>query len=346
LHPDFTLQAVKPYPDVMKDVYAAMSAEPNPPLSAPTSLGTDPAQPVDKWLDVCTALVADTSTWSITRVSLRRLVRFVRQASAAAGGSVLTPLGMPGTPTTAANAAVAASRSAYGNPYSQPVPVLSAITTAANTAAAATVPPSVMTTSATTTFAEFVLDEQFTETRITDVDSALADVVERVISAVASPSKSQSTTSSRSSSCRGRADDSSAPNQPLQQQQSQQQQKPAAGGAHDTHSPRDAGALILGQLEAIAADMARHRLDRNGSAGPAVQPVVVVADTTLKEGVRAWLEEVEVKNAAAEAAKVQNQASTTGPEPEAKEQGGLGRNGQNGSANVERQTVDGHAKGK
>jgi Folliculin-interacting protein N-terminus len=314
LHADFTLQAVKPYTDVMIDVRAAMSAEPNPPLAAPS---IDTNQPIEKWLDVCTALVADTSTWTVTRVRLRRLVRFVRQASAA-GGSILTPAGLPSATTAAATAA---TRSAYGNPYSQPLPASSA---AAAAAAAAT-------------FAEFVLEERFTETRIADHDGALADAVERVISVAGSPSKSHSTASSRSSSRRGRAEEQAGGNSVGTKPSQQQQKQGGTGGAGNVqetaHSPRDAGALILGQLEAIAAEMARHKPERNGSGGTHV----ITPDTTLKEGVRAWMEEVETKNATAEVAKAQSQAITIGtatttlPERERTEIGDGDRNGRAGT---------------
>jgi hypothetical protein len=86
-------------------------------------------------------------------------------------------------------------------------------------------------------------------------------------------------------------------------------------------------------LEAIAVEMARHKPERNGSGGTHV----ITADTTLKEGVRAWMEEVETKNATAEAAKAQSQAiaigtaTTTVPERERTEIGDGDRNGRAGT---------------
>src|ERR1700749_1302751 len=103
LHPDFTLQAVRPYPDVLKDVKVAMSAEPTPPLAEPL---TESTTSVEKWLDICTTIVADTTSFSIKRIRLRRLVRYVSGTTSQAPH---TP-GFVGFPM----------RSQYGNPYREP----------------------------------------------------------------------------------------------------------------------------------------------------------------------------------------------------------------------------------
>jgi hypothetical protein len=163
LHPDFALQAVKPHADIIKDVKAAMSAEPNPvPLAVMAESG-----PAERWLDVCTSLVADTSTYTVTRFRLRRLVKFVRQPNQ----TVVTP-GIHGHPL----------RSQYGNPYSQsqhaPTPAMTEIT----------------------------LEEKFEEERIMDMDGTFVDVLERIITTSGSPPKGQSVSSSRSSSRRGRTE--------------------------------------------------------------------------------------------------------------------------------------------
>jgi hypothetical protein len=110
LHPDFALQAIKPYPELMKDIKAAMSAEPNPP-----SLALVPDDgPTERWLDVCATLVADTSNFTIKRLKLQRLVKVVRQPTQA------TPTPAPFGPP---------SRLHYANPYSQsqsaPTPITS-----------------------------------------------------------------------------------------------------------------------------------------------------------------------------------------------------------------------------
>ena len=162
LHPDFTVQAVKPYADLLEDVKAAMSAEPNPPsLSLHTELGQS-----EKWVDICTSIIADTSAFTIQRLRLRRLVRFNRAPSLPA---IVTP--GPHGPL----------RSQYGNPYMQ-----------------GNAPPAGIN--------ELIIEEKFEEETIMDFDGALADVIERVLAQSATSSTADSDASSRSSSHRGRRD--------------------------------------------------------------------------------------------------------------------------------------------
>ena len=63
-HPDFSLQAVKPYADLEADIKRSMRAEPTP--SVPAGI------PTDRWIDVCTVLLADTRTYTIKRLKLKR----------------------------------------------------------------------------------------------------------------------------------------------------------------------------------------------------------------------------------------------------------------------------------
>ena len=162
LHPDFALQAIKPYPDLIKDIKTAMSAEPNPPNLA---LLASENGPTERWLEICTTLVADTSNFSIKRLRLHRLVKVIRQSTP----NFVTP-GFSTPP----------SRSHHANPYSQPHPLPNPITS------------------------EAILDEKFDEEKIMDFDGALADAIERLLSPSGSSSKAQSESSSRSSSRRGR----------------------------------------------------------------------------------------------------------------------------------------------
>jgi hypothetical protein len=164
VHPDFTLQAIRPYSDMIKDIKAAMSAEPTPPLSQPLP---DDVGTVEKWLDVCTTLVADTSSFAITRIRLRRLVRFVRS--------------IPQVPTTPGSFNM---RSQYGNPYRESTLVGSSVSAMATT--------------------EFTIDEKFEEETVSNMDHEFVDVVGRVTGMSANSSTAPSNTSSRSSSRRGR----------------------------------------------------------------------------------------------------------------------------------------------
>jgi hypothetical protein len=252
IHPDFTLQAVKAYNDVIKDVKACMSAEPNPPCSLD---GTD-GPVVDRWLDVCTALVADTATWTVTRLRLKRHVRFVRHSTSVSIGPLAaapaTLILSPGGGT---------SRSIYGNPYSQPT-----LNTQSTSTAAAV--------------AEFVIDEQFSEERIIDWEEGLADALGRIISQQQdSPIQSQAIATDDGTG-RGREE-----------------------GSDQGRSQKDAGAVIFGALENIVADIAKPNRVNGADLSRA-------HDSTLKEGVKTWLEEVEAKSSAGEANKA-NGAETS-----------------------------------
>lgn len=68
-HPDFILQAIPPQPDLLDQVKASLRAEPTP----LTTVGTDSTE--ERWIDVASALIADSTTFSIRRLRYRRLVR-------------------------------------------------------------------------------------------------------------------------------------------------------------------------------------------------------------------------------------------------------------------------------
>ncbi|GAB7350760.1 hypothetical protein MBLNU459_g1306t1 [Dothideomycetes sp. NU459] len=74
LHPDYALQAVKPYTDLLDDIKRAMKAEPSPKLQSPPTL--EEFYPLDDWIDVCSTVVVDAESLTTRRVSLRRHVRY------------------------------------------------------------------------------------------------------------------------------------------------------------------------------------------------------------------------------------------------------------------------------
>jgi hypothetical protein len=195
VHPDFTLQAVRPYADALRDIRAAMSAEPNPPVTATTQAAwraadaaaaaaaaeptggsapqnPGPAAPTERWLDVCTALVADATARMVHRIRLRRRVRFVRQSAFAP--SLATT---PGTP--AGGVGSAGVRSLYGNPYSHAVPPFGSGPPAGGTAAG--VAGIAAAAAGATASSEFTLEERFLEELIAESDPAFAEALERAI---------------------------------------------------------------------------------------------------------------------------------------------------------------------
>lgn len=68
-HPDFILQAIPPQNDLLEQVKASLRAEPNP-HSAALLEGRE-----ERWIDVSSALIADSTDFSIRRIRYRRLVR-------------------------------------------------------------------------------------------------------------------------------------------------------------------------------------------------------------------------------------------------------------------------------
>jgi hypothetical protein len=166
-HPDFAVQAIKPYTELIRDIKRAMSAEPTPATSAVTP--TLEQGPLECWVDVCSALIADTRTFSVKRILLRRLVRLIPTPTYQQ--TMMTP-GMFGGP----------GRSQYGNPYSTPYGLAGTVMT------------------------EQHLAHEFKEEVILTYDVTLIDALDRVLAQSGQGSRMQSATSSRSSSRRGRRD--------------------------------------------------------------------------------------------------------------------------------------------
>jgi hypothetical protein len=240
-HPDFAVQAIKPYTDLERDIKRAMSAEPTPSTSAATP--TLEQGPLERWVDVCSALVADTRTFSIKRIRLRRLVKIIPTPTY--NQSALTP-GVSGIP----------GRSQYGNPYTM--------------------------NAAGPLMTEVHLKEEFTEEPIMDFDATLIDAVDRVLSLSGQSSRVNSATSSRSSSRKGRRDTRSGSD--------------AGHQTEITHT--DCKGIIFDALESVVKDVAA---ERNGKDEPSSDnkktdrntPPRTSTDSTLKEGIRRWLVEVE-----------------------------------------------------
>ncbi|WEW57747.1 hypothetical protein PRK78_003214 [Emydomyces testavorans] len=81
-HEDFVLQAVRPYPALEADIRRSMSAEPTPShLAAPLSFIPDASGYFEKWVDVCSTLIADTTSSTVKRLRLRRKISSARSNS-------------------------------------------------------------------------------------------------------------------------------------------------------------------------------------------------------------------------------------------------------------------------
>jgi hypothetical protein len=165
-HPDFAIQAIKPYKELEADIKKAMSAEPTP-LGSVTTPSLE-SGPLERWVDVCSALVADTRSFKIKRIRLRRLVKLIPTPTYQP--SAMTP-GVGGVPP---------GRSQYGNPYT--------------------------TGSAVPMMTEVHLSEDFIDEDIMDFDATLVDGVDRALAHSGETTRVNSAQSSRSNSRRGRRD--------------------------------------------------------------------------------------------------------------------------------------------
>ncbi|KAI1382632.1 folliculin-interacting protein N-terminus-domain-containing protein [Hypoxylon trugodes] len=88
-HPDFTLQAIPPQKSLLDEVRESLAAEPTPIVH----LSSIPEEwPTEHWVDVSTAIIADTTNFSIKRLRYRRLVK-PKMPVDKNNGSYLTPYG-------------------------------------------------------------------------------------------------------------------------------------------------------------------------------------------------------------------------------------------------------------
>jgi hypothetical protein len=97
-HPDFALQAIPPQDDLLEQVKATLRAEPTPgPISRSTNADTP-----ERWIDVGSAIIADTTSGTVRRILLRRLVKTKPCSDRVGGGNpnmVNSSVGTPHTPS-------------------------------------------------------------------------------------------------------------------------------------------------------------------------------------------------------------------------------------------------------
>ncbi|KAH6607596.1 hypothetical protein Trco_003909 [Trichoderma cornu-damae] len=91
-HPDFVLQGLPPQERLLEKVKAALQAEPTPAAAQPGS-----GDASERWVDVSSALIADTTTDSILRITYRRLVkpRPAAEKPIVGGGAAIPPSVLP-----------------------------------------------------------------------------------------------------------------------------------------------------------------------------------------------------------------------------------------------------------
>ncbi|MCJ1404521.1 hypothetical protein MMC11_007747 [Xylographa trunciseda] len=235
-HPDFTLQSVRPYVTLKQEIKESMRAESRLEWEAHPVETTASS---DEWTDVCTTLIADTTKFSIQRLTLRRR----RLAS-----TTLTPKDQSMKREHAKS-----------------------------------------TISITSSFDSHGYEETFVEEQVMDMDPTLIDAVERVLaqsghssrvpSRAPSPSRGGSVRAgSRADSLRdgfSRASTMDAPTLEL---------------PHSECKNMVLGALAEVVRSVVAEQSEAHKADSDGTRRPRHKEM---PDSTLREGVRRWLSDIE-----------------------------------------------------
>lgn len=286
-HPDFVLQAIpaptadsKPATSLEDQVRASMAAEPTPAILL-HSIRSDEEE---RWVTVSTAIIADTTSFTIKRIYLRRLVK-------------LQPSPSEASPPSSAPNSYDGKTSLYGNPYG-----------AAQAAAASTYTPATSGGGGGGCGAGRVLREEWGEEMCISFDAALIDAVEKIMAhtgpaapqqpgATTPRSPHRSRTSSRSESKIRTVVPAPAPApMPVPVPVSDKAGRDAAGeDAGGEEVPRgEVKKILLEALGEIAREVAESRVrGEEGPGGNDEEAVEEGLESFLREGVREWFVGVE-----------------------------------------------------
>ncbi|KAJ9368236.1 hypothetical protein DTO282E5_7046 [Paecilomyces variotii] len=261
-HEDFLLQAVRPYDSLETDVKRAMLSE-----AAPSPLpGSTDLDGAERWVDVATTLIADTRTFSVKRLRLRRKIQ---------GNG--TPLRTPTSPFN--NSRPVTPRQRPETPSST-TPFTSLFSNAGRSrkdSMATIIDPAAINEA----------EEKFVEEPVMDLDSILVDAVERVL---ARSGQSSVVPTRPPSPNRGRKEDTSDAHS-------------VHGDIPTVEVPRaECRRMVLGALEEVVRSVTAERFREDGdpelghpvsSADREQKKKLAAVDNTLREGVRKWLLDVE-----------------------------------------------------
>jgi hypothetical protein len=230
-----------------------MRAEATPAFPAGTSMHED-GIPQERWTTVCSTLIADTSTFSIKRLRLKRKIK--------------VGLPQPPLPTNTEFQASPINESQLGS-----LLAASAIKQA---------------------HSDLIVEEKFIEDPVMDLDDVLSDAVERILARSGQSSKVHSRASSPSGRGRGRhleqraneASSSShaigAPSIEIPRAECRRM----VIGALEQVVRSVTAERVREDGNKAGESKGEERMSRSGSTSRSV-------DNTLREGIRKWLEEVE-----------------------------------------------------
>ncbi|KAK8029379.1 hypothetical protein PG991_006435 [Apiospora marii] len=274
-HRDFALQAVAPQADLLDKVRESLMAEPTPPVSL-QQLQQSEWPPAEQWVDVSSAIIADTTNFTIKRLSYKRLIK--PKYSPLDRGS--------GGPTQHQHLSSSGGGSSGGGyPFS-----------------------STLMTPALSPY-EQPLNEKIEEEVLVSLDETLIEAIERVV-ALPQSSESKETssaTSSRSASKRRERRDSELCSD---QQQgygytAEVAAPPADSVAENVQHPpaqqevprAECKAVVLGTLEGIVQDVVDQREKDAQGQGGHPPPQQRTKESVLRMAIRGWLDTVELGDA-------------------------------------------------
>ncbi|EQL28086.1 hypothetical protein BDFG_09138 [Blastomyces dermatitidis ATCC 26199] len=268
-HEDFLLQAVHPYHTLEADIKRAMSAEPTPPHILLPFLSDFDGTLLEKWVDVCTTLVADTKTFTVKKLRLRRRI------------------------TTNRSRTASHSRDNSRQPSLYEAPETPSSTSQSpNFFSGATKTP---TSPRSPRLDPFDVEEIFVEEPVMDLDPTLVDAIEKVLARSGESSLAHSRAPSPN---RNRKD------KPSNQGSDKQAANPQAEPISSVEVPRNkCRRIVLGALEEVVRSVAgEHGQEEPASVTGNVPGMPssrrgngtgAVADNTLREGIRKWLIDIE-----------------------------------------------------
>ncbi|KAK2747552.1 hypothetical protein FQN57_002045 [Myotisia sp. PD_48] len=261
-HEDFTLQAVHPYPALEAAIKKSMSAEPTP-CSVNSGISSYFDKGTEKWVDVCSTLIADTRTFTVKRIRLRRKISTIDDRM-----TLSQPNSQAVSPGSIANQPLGSLPD--GSKVSTPTPLRRVEST--------------------------IVEEEFVEEPIMDLDGTLVDAVERVLACSGPSSALQSRAPSPNRSRRGKTANSFDAYRKNAENATRRDQP-------SIEVPRnECRRMVLGALDEVVRSVtAEHRQEEltldsdNVSKYPSYgrKKLSSMAENTLREGIRKWLQDID-----------------------------------------------------
>lgn len=265
-HEDFVLQTVRPYATLEADIRRSMAAE-----ASPAHTGSSPSggenEASEKWVDVCTTLVADVRTFTVKRITLRRKIT-------------------PDEPSPSTGPSPAQSRPVTPRELPEPSPAAFQFSNLFGMARSRK--------NSLSTFIEGLnageVEEKYIEEPVVELDDILVDAVERVLARSGESSLAPSRAPSPNRGRRAARD------------QSDQTTKEGEDSTRDEVPPigvsrTDCRRLVLGALEevvhSVTAERAAEESNAKSSRRTKRDRKRRNTDNILREGVRKWLLDIE-----------------------------------------------------